>query len=74
MNIILVYLVTYDVVQGKELIQTKFHRTNEAVLTLAKELVEQYDSSKSDEIEPSNSYKKKPPGTANETHLMHVKI
>jgi hypothetical protein len=67
-------LVTYDVVQGKELVQTKFHRNDEAILSLAKDLVEQFDSSKSEGIEPSTSYKKKPSGTSNESHIMHVKI
>ena len=69
-----VYLVTYDVVQGKELIQTKFHRNDEAVLTLAKDLVEESNSSKFDSNEPSTSYKKKPSGKSTEAHLMHVKI
>lgn len=69
-----VYLVTYDVVQGKELIQTKFHRTDEAVLSLAKDLVEEFNSSKLDSNEPPTSYKKKPTGTSTEGHLMHVKI
>ncbi len=68
-------MVTYDVVQGKELIQTKFHRNDETILTLAKDLVEQFNSSKSDDIEHSTSYNtKKPSGTSNESHIMHVKI
>jgi hypothetical protein len=67
-------LVTYDVVQSKELVQTKFHRNDEAILTLAKDLVEQFDSSKSDAIEPSTSYKKKPSGIPSEAHIVHVKI
>lgn len=66
--------MTYDVVQGKELIQTKFHRNDEAILTLAKDLVEQFNTSKSDNIEQSTSYKKKPSGTSSESHLMHVKL
>jgi len=67
-------LVTYDVVQAKELVQTKFHRNDETILTLAKELVEQFNTSKSDDIEHSTSYKKKPTGTSSESHIMHVKI
>jgi len=70
----IVYLVTYDVVQGKELIQTKFHRNDEAILALAKDLVEQFNSSKADDIEHSTSYKKNPSGTNNESHLVHVKL
>jgi hypothetical protein len=66
--------VTYDVVQGKELIQTKFHRNDEAILTLAKDLAEQFNSSTSDDIEHSKSYQKNPSGTSSESHLMHVKI
>ncbi len=69
-------MVTYDVVQSKELIQTKFHRNDEAILTLAKDLVEEFNCSKSDNIEHSTSYKKNPSGTSSssEPHLMHVKI
>ncbi|CAF3041090.1 unnamed protein product, partial [Rotaria sp. Silwood2] len=69
-----VYLVTYDVVQQKELIQTKFHRNDEAILALAKDLVEQFNSSTLDDIEHSTSYKKNPSGTSSESHLMHVKL
>jgi hypothetical protein len=36
---ILVYLVTYDIDEQKELLQTKFHRNNENILSLAKNLV-----------------------------------
>ncbi|CAF1307378.1 unnamed protein product [Rotaria sordida] len=68
------YLVTYDVVQQKELIQTKFHRNDEAILALAKDLVEQFNSSTSNNIEHSTSYKKNPSGTSSESHLMHVKL
>jgi hypothetical protein len=50
-------LVTYDVVQQKELIQTKFHRNDEAILSLAKDLAEEFNSSKSDDIEHSTSYR-----------------
>ncbi|UJR13898.1 hypothetical protein I4U23_000904 [Adineta vaga] len=69
-----VYLVTYDVVQQKELIQTKFHRNDEAILTLAKDLAEQYNTSNSDDIQQSTSYKKNSSGTSSESHLMHVKL
>ncbi|CAF0903132.1 unnamed protein product [Adineta steineri] len=69
-----VYLVTYDVVQQKELIQTKFHRNDEAILTLAKDLVDQFNSSTSDDTHHSTSYKKNSSGTSSESHLMHVKI
>lgn len=72
---LLVYLVTYDVVQQKELIQTKFHRNDEAILELAKELVDQFNTSTPNDIEHSTCYnKKKPSGTSSESHLMHVKI
>jgi hypothetical protein len=68
-------LVTYDVVQQKELIQTKFHRNDEAILALAKDLAEEFNSSKFDDIEHSTTtYKKNPSGTSNEPHLMHVKL
>ena len=67
-------MVTYDVVQQKELIQTKFHRNDEAILTLAKDLAEEFNSSKSDDIAHPTSYKKNPSGTSNESHLMHVKL
>ncbi|CAF4418760.1 unnamed protein product, partial [Rotaria magnacalcarata] len=68
------YLVTYDVVQQKELIQTKFHRNDEAILALANDLVEQFDSPASDDIEHATSYKKKPSGTSSESHVIHVKL
>ncbi len=67
-------MVTYDVVQQKELIQTKFHRNDEAILALAKDLVEQFNSSNSEDTHHSTSYKKNPSGTSSESHLMHVKI
>ncbi|CAF5157537.1 unnamed protein product [Rotaria magnacalcarata] len=69
-----IYLVTYDVVQQKELIQTKFHRNDEAILALANDLVEQFDSPASDDIEHATSYKKKPSGTSSESHVIHVKL
>jgi hypothetical protein len=36
---LLVYLITYDIVEEKELLQTKFHRDNENIHSLAKTLV-----------------------------------
>ena len=66
--------MTYDVVQGKELIQTKFHRNDEAVLALAKDLIEDFNSPKFESNESTSSYKKKSSGTSSDAHLMHVKI
>ena len=39
-HFVLVCLVTYDVVEQKEFFQTKFHRSNDAILSLAKDLVQ----------------------------------
>jgi len=41
-----VYSVTYDIVEQKELLQTKFHRSNENILSLAKDLVNIEQSTK----------------------------
>ena len=60
--------------QQKELIQTKFHRNDEAILALAKDLVEQFGSSKSNGIEQSASYKKSPSEISSESRLMHIKL
>lgn len=72
-----VYLVTYDVVQGKELIQTKFHRTDEAILSLAKELVDEFHSNTKaadENLNHSKTFQKSSTSSTNESHLMHVKI
>ncbi|CAF1220856.1 unnamed protein product [Adineta ricciae] len=69
-----VYLVTFDVVQQKELIQTKFHHNDEEILALAKDLAQQYNTSTTDDIPQSTSFKKTSSGTSSESHLMHIKI
>ncbi|CAF0871002.1 unnamed protein product [Adineta steineri] len=43
-----VYLVTYDIIEQKELSQTKFHRNNENILSLVKDLVNIEQSTKSE--------------------------
>ena len=48
-SLLLVCLVTYDMVKQKELLQTKFHRSNESILSLAKDLVQIEQARKSDE-------------------------
>jgi hypothetical protein len=74
----LVYSVTYDVGQQKELIQTKFHRNDEAVMALAKDLVDQFISSPttapSTGIGPSATLKKHQSNSKSESHVMHVKL
>ncbi|UJR33302.1 hypothetical protein I4U23_020752 [Adineta vaga] len=42
-----VYLLTYDIVKQEELLQTKFHRNNENILSLVKDLVNIEQSTKS---------------------------
>ena len=74
----LVYSVTYDVGQQKELIQTKFHCNDEAVVALAKDLVDQFISSPttapSTAIEPSATLTKHQSTSKSESHVMHVKL
>ena len=42
------YLLTYDVVKQTELLQTKFHRNNENILSLVKDLLNVEQSTKPD--------------------------
>jgi predicted Rossmann fold nucleotide-binding protein DprA/Smf involved in DNA uptake len=67
-----VYLVTYDVSQQKEQIQTKFHRNDETMVTLVKDLVEQFNSTTStDTLEPTM---KQTANKKHESHVMHVQL
>jgi len=50
-----VCLVTYDVVEQKQMFQTKFPRTNETILSLAKDLVLLEQSNKTEKLTPMKS-------------------
>ena len=67
-GLILVYLVSYDVKQQKEMIQTKFHRNDEAILMLVKDLIEQFVTNESD------SNKKCSSNIKDESKVIHVKL
>lgn len=55
--------------QQKELIQTKFHRNDEAILALVKDLIEQFRSD-----EPSVPEKAGLSAIKSDSHLIHLKF